>query len=118
MKPMTRILVYFLLPILAIVAYPPEMLAAASPLLLGLVLLLFISLGLLLWNGRSLMLTLAIFLQGLNVIIRLMMFYPNAVSKTGVWHPTWIVTCLLGLAISFWLVLRLDRVDVRATMIK
>lgn len=117
-----RVLLFFVLPIIAYLSYPPGMIAGnittGTITLISLVALLFIILGFLLQRGRNWALTLAIFLQGLNVIIRLMMLAPNSfdlASKTFNW--IYIVTNLLGLGISFYLMLRLDRTDVRVRMV-
>ncbi len=119
MKAFERILLFFILPIVAVLSFPPATLQNASVLMVGLALALFVGLGVLLWYGYSLMLTLTIFIQGMNVIIRLMMFFPNAVDKTtGAYNPMFIVTILFGLVLSFYLMLRLDRLDVRATMVR
>jgi surface polysaccharide O-acyltransferase-like enzyme len=66
--------------------------------------------------GQSTALTLGIFVQGLNVIIRLMMLFPN-LSKLGVYDIPWLITSLLSIGLSIYLVLRLDRTDVRVTLV-
>jgi hypothetical protein len=61
-------------------------------------------------------LTLSIFSQGFNVIIRLMMFFSHAVTLQGderITDIAWIVTAILAIAMSTWFLLRLDRPDVR-----
>ena len=79
---------------------------------------LFILLGIFLWQGRILALTFGIFLQGINVIVRLMMFFSNSFSPEGVVNTIFLVTSLAGVMLSIWLLLRLDRQDVRQTMIR
>jgi hypothetical protein len=118
---LNRILLFFVLPIIAFLSYPPGMLAGnisvGTITLIGLVVVFFIGLGFLLQNGRAWVLTLAIFLQGLNVIIRLMMLAPNSfdlASQTFDWP--YIVTNLFGLVLSFYLTLRLDQTDIRVQM--
>lgn len=110
-----RILLFFVLPILAILLFPPRTLLSGLP-VIGVAVILFVILGIFLWRGRSNILTLSIFLQGLNVIIRLMMFYSNII-KVGEFDPLYGITNILGLALSMYLLLRLDRVDVRSTMV-
>lgn len=112
-----RILLFFVLPIIAVLLYPPETLLAGLP-VIAVVIAFFIGVGIYLWRGRSLALTFAIFLQGMNVIIRLMMFFPNSISKDGVFNPTYAITCILGLLLSLYLVLRLDQGDVRVQMVQ
>lgn len=115
-------LIYYLLPIVALLSYPPTLLfsnfSIGVVLLLGLVIGLFIILGILLQKGRSSALTLAIFLQGLNVIIRLMMLFPNAYNASEqVFNWPYVFFNLFGMIISFYLMLRMDRSDIRVLMV-
>lgn len=111
-----RILFFFLLPIIAILSYPPATLLPGAG-VIALVALLLVGLGLLLMRGNTVALTFAIFLQGMNVIIRLMMFLSHAVpTDGGPADSVYILTSLLGLGLSIYLMLRLDANDIRATM--
>ncbi len=122
-----RILLYFVLPTLAPLLFPPDWLASlvmssGSLSITGLILLLlvvglFIFLGYMLMRGRSTALTLSIFLQGLNVIVRLMMFFPH-VYEQGKFSPLYVVFSILSIGLSMYLLMRLDKVDVRSTMVK
>lgn len=122
-----RILLYFVLPTLAPLLFPPDWLASlvmsgGSLSVTGLILLLlvvglFIFLGYLLMRGSSTALTLSIFLQGLNVIVRLMMFFPH-VFEQGTFSPLYVVSSILSIGLSMYLLMRLDKVDVRSTMVK
>ena len=116
MSPFTRLLLFIILPLIAVLSFSPETLAAALP-LLGVVAVVFVVLGFFLWRGRSLALTLAIFIQGLNIIVRLMMFFANAKPANGPWDVTFIVTSLFGIVVSAYLMFRLDQGDVRAQMV-
>jgi hypothetical protein len=115
MKPYLRALLFFVLPIIAVMSYPPEWLMSAIGVVI-VALAFFIFLGIMLMRGRHLALTFSIFVQGFNVIIRLMMFFPNGISSHGVYDYVYIVTCLIGLILSLWLLLRLDHDDVRLLM--
>lgn len=117
MKTFERILFFFILPIVAVLLYPPKTLGAGAGVMV-VVLVLFAILGYLLWRGFSLALTFSIFVQGMNVIIRLMMFFNSSVSAQGEANFVAIITILAGLALSFYLLLRLDRQDVRIQMIR
>ena len=112
-----RILLFFVLPILAVLLYPPDTLFG-SAIVLIVALAFFIGLGIFLWQGRSPALTFCIFIQGVNVIVRLMMFFSNSFSSDGVLNAVYFITCLAGMGLSIWLLLRLDRQDVRLTMIR
>ena len=111
-----RILLFFVLPIIAILAYPPAMLQKGIGLLFFVV-LVFAALGYLVWIGKSAALTMTIFLQGLNVIIRLMMFFSNAVKEGQTANIIYIIFSLGGIILSLYLMLRLDRGDVRIRMV-
>ncbi len=117
MTKLEKLFYFILLPIIAVLCYPPELLRAGTT-VLGILVAAMILLGILLWRGRSLALTFAIFLQGLNVIIRIMMILPNTVDKAGKVNLPMGLAMLIGLVISLYLVLRLDRIDVRRTMVR
>jgi hypothetical protein len=122
-----KLLLYFVLPTLAPLIFPPDWITGllfpggyvspAGVIGLLLVIALFIGLGFMLMGGSSSALTLAIFLQGLNVIVRLMMLFPRVYSQGG-YNIPYIVTTILSISLSMYLLLRLDRVDIRATMVK
>jgi hypothetical protein len=112
-----KFLFFFVLPAAAPLIYPPEMLLPNLP-IVGLVVVLFLTLGYFLWKGYALALTLSIFIQGLNVIIRVMMLFPNMVSPAGTYFPIYIVAALASIALSFYLLMRLDKTDVRVQMIR
>lgn len=116
MQPFQRILIFFVLPAIAPLLFPPEIIGGAW-IAIVLDVLLFAALGFALVRGRLTALTLSIFLQGLNVIVRLMMFFPNAATPDGSWLYANIITSVLSIAISMYLVLRLDQVDIRSKMI-
>jgi len=110
-----RLLLFFILPIIGIFCYPPSTLSGGLIVVLVAV-VLFIGLGFLMLQGRTLALTFCIFTQGMNVIIRIMMFFNNSFADNGAPNAAFLVASLIGMAISFWLIFRLDRQDVRLTM--
>jgi hypothetical protein len=115
MTVLKRILLFILLPTLAVLSFPPATITAAAeiiPIVAG----FFILIGFFLWRGKSLALTFAIFLQGMNVIVRLMLFFSHAVPKTGILDVPFAISMLIGLGLSLYLTLRLDRNDVRSMM--
>jgi len=120
MTTLQKILLFIVLPFLAPLILPFRFLklSGGGPILfLGFLLgICAVLMGPFLWRGKSTALTLAIFIQGINVVIRLMMFFPN-LSKLGVFDVAWLITSLLSMALSLYLVLRLDRTDVRVTMV-
>jgi hypothetical protein len=110
-----RILLFFVLPILGIFCYPPSTLSGGIIVVL-IVIALFVGLGFLMLQGRSLALTFSIFSQGMNVIIRMMMFFNNSFPAGGSADIAFLITSVAGMLLSFWLIFRLDRQDVRLTM--
>ena len=115
-----RLLPFALLQILPLLILPPALLISGGRINTGAIALVvalalvYVLLGWGLLRGRGWALTMSIFMQGMNVIVRLMMVFPNAVSEQGVWDLALIVLFLVSIAISAWLMVRLDRPDVRS----
>lgn len=117
MSNVQRLLLFVLLPMIAPMIFPPAMLTSGLALLPAVV-VLFGLLGWMVWRGRSAALTLLIFIQGLNVIIRLMMLLPHAGTRGGgTIDWIYILASLISIGLSMWLLLRLDRTDVRVQMV-
>jgi len=122
MKTYMRVLLFFVLPVIAPLLFPPDQLVEVVPaVLLGVATaVVALLIGFFQWRGYSLALTFNIFLQGFNVITRLMMGFSTAVTLGASGQPNvdflFIVLSLLSIGLSLWLLLRLDHVDVRALM--
>jgi hypothetical protein len=118
MKTPQRVLLFFILPLIGPLLYPPETLL---PGLLAVVIavVVFVAIGIFLWQGKQLALTFSIFLQGFNVIVRLLMFFSTSVTLVG-GKPTvdllYIILSVLSISLSMWVLLRLDRMDIHAQM--
>lgn len=113
-----KILLFFVIPIIAVpLIRPLQVILGSLEAAIIAIVVLFISLGFLLLRGNSTALTLSIFLQGLNVITYILMFFPNATYSDGTINIVYIITSLISMAISTYLVLRLDQVDVRTQMV-
>ena len=95
--------------------FPPALLADALP-LIAIVVAVMWGLGWMVWRRRTWALTLSIFIQGLNVIIRVMMLLSNAVSASGDVNLGFIVTSVLAIVVSWLFLYRLDNQDLRAAM--
>ena len=117
MPTIQKAMLFIILPTIAILSYAPQKLVEGMPTLLVIVGLMIL-LGVVLWRGRSLALTFAIFIQGLNVIVRIMMFFSFSISKEGVVSYPDMTAMVLGIILSMYLLLRLDKTDVRLTMVK
>lgn len=115
MKTWLKILLLFILPTLALISYPPKTLIGGWIAIL-LVVGLMVFLGFRIVKGDRLALTFMILLQGMNVVIRMMMFANNAMPAGGSVDVIYIFTSILGFILSFYLVVRLDRVDVRGLL--
>ena len=116
MSQYNKILFFFFLPILGILFYDPTTLVK-TPILIAIVVAFFALIGAFLLKGYATVLTFAIFLNGMNVIVRLLMLVSNAFTDKGVFQPGFAIFTFLGMVISFFLMLRLDKVDIRKTMI-
>lgn len=116
MSVLKKVLFFFLLPAIGMVFYPPSVIGSAYS-AIGIVFLFFFVLAAILWRGYSKALTFMIFLNGMNVIVRIMMLLSTTFSEDGVFNLTFLLFGVAGAAISFYMMLRLDKVDVRQTMI-
>ncbi len=121
MKTYTRALLFIVLPVIAPLLFPPSQFSKVDPVLLGGATAgVALVIGVFLWQGYSLALTFSIFLQGFNVITRLMIFLSTAVTLNANRQPQvdflFIGLSVLSIGISLWVLLRLDRVDVHAQM--
>jgi hypothetical protein len=119
MSKQLKLALIFFLQFIPIILYPPATLKG------GLVVILVVVAGMLamsyfLLRGRSWALKMSIFLQGFNVIIRLMMGFAHAMKPEnlgGGADVPLIITSILGIIISAWFLLRLDQPDVHATIV-
>jgi hypothetical protein len=117
MSTIQKILLFFVIPIIAAPLLRPLEVILGTVGAIITVVVLFLILGFFLLRGNSTALTLSIFLQGLNVITYIMMFFPNATFTDGTLNPVYIITALISMVLSIYLVLRLDQVDVRTQMV-
>ena len=100
---------------LPLLLFPPALLVDALPLIVIVVVVMW-GLSWMIWRKRTWALTLSIFIQGLNVIIRLMMLLSNAVNANGNYDIPFIVTSLLAIVVSWLFLYRLDNQDMHAAM--
>jgi membrane associated rhomboid family serine protease len=118
MNNITRLLLFFVLPLIAVLSYPPAIFSAGGgTYILIFVVVVFALLGFMLYRGSSRALTLSIFIQGMNVIIRIMMFFNQAVPSPGQINWSALFFSIIGLALSTYLMLRLDKPDIRARLV-
>lgn len=87
---------------------------------MGVVIAALLALGYFLMKGRAWALKMSIFVQGLNVIVRIMMGIAHAArpeSQGGGFDVALIITSLLGIIVSAWFLFRLDQPDIKATIV-
>ena len=109
----------FFLQWIPLLLYPPSTFESGLP-VVGVVIAALLALGFVMWRGRNWALTLAIFLQGFNVIVRLMMLLSHAVgpeSSGSTVDIQYIVASLIAMSLSSWYLYRLDQPDTRVVMI-
>lgn len=110
-------LIYFL-QFIPIILYPPTTLQGGWVVILAVIAGLM-ALGYFLVKGRAWALKMSIFIQGLNIIVRLMMGIAHAARPEnlgGGFDGPLIITSLLGIFISGWFMFRLDEPDIKATI--
>jgi hypothetical protein len=110
-----RIFLYFVLPLLAPILVPPELLIQGLGVIV-VIAVLFLTTSYFLYRGKSLALTFIIFLLGLNFIVRMMLFFSRTVSAQGAIDWAFAITSLLSMGLSFYLLFRLDQLDIRAEL--
>ncbi len=115
MKINNRILLFFVLPTLAPLILPPRILLSGIGAVAAVAAFLLVS-GYFLYRGEPQALTLVIFLQGLNVVIKMMLFFSTSVSEKGVADAIFAITALLSIGLSLYLLFRLDAVDIRSQL--
>jgi hypothetical protein len=92
--------------------FPPQVLGSAGIVLLILPVVLFALLGWALVRRRPWALTTSIFVQGFNIIIRIMMLLPRIVVK-GQLDVPWIVASVLAVILSGAFLLLLEKPEVQ-----
>lgn len=119
MSSKSKFALIFFLQFIPIVLYPPPT-SQSGWILMGVVIAGLLVFGYFLMKGRSWALKMSIFVQGLNIIVRLMMGFAHAVRPEklgGGFDFVLIITSLLGIAISAWFLFRLDQPDIKATIV-
>lgn len=113
MREYSRFLPVLIFQAVPLILFPPNLLQQGL-IAVGVVVLIFVGLGYAILRRRLWALTLSIMLQGLNIVVRMMMFFPNSVSTGGNWDLSYVLTNVLAIVLSSWFLLRLDRADFQA----
>lgn len=106
----TALILVAALQFLAPLCLPPRMLASISPVLWALVAALFLLLGIALLRRRAWGRLATIFVQGFNILVRLLVLLPNVVTKASggqssvdVWLlGTFLVSMLLSAVVLYY----------------
>jgi len=107
---------FLFLQFIPLLIFPPALLAGAL-VFVAIVVAVALGLAIMVWRGRTWALTMSIFLQGLNVIVRVMMLLPRAMSQTETVDVAFIITSVLAIAASWVFLYRFDRPELRAAMV-
>ncbi len=117
MLPLKQNALFLILQPLALLLFPPALLLAAGGLPIMIVVAMAWGLSWTIWRRRQWALTMSIFVQGLNVIARLMMLLSNAIAPTtGQFDIVFIITSVLAIILSGYILYRFDTPDMRAVM--
>jgi len=76
----SKLLLIYLFQIIPLLIFPLETLKSGL-VLVGIMVVVFTLLGYGLWRGRNWALSLSLTMQGFNVIVRLLMLFPNALMR-------------------------------------
>jgi hypothetical protein len=112
-----KLLPVILIQVIPLLIFPINFLVSGLPFVALLVLLYIGLIYALLKRGRTWAHSLSIFLQGLNIIVRVMMLFPNAVGADGQFNIPYILTNIVAILLSGWILLRLDQPDVRSILV-
>jgi hypothetical protein len=115
-----QLLLIYIFQIVPLLFFPLETLKSGV-VIVGILAIVFALLGYGLSRGRSWALSLSLTLQGFNVVVRLLMLFPNALMRlsTGgfVFDLTYLALSVVSIGLSLFFLLRLDRPDIRATIV-
>jgi len=115
-----NLLLVYIFQIIPLLIYPPETLKSGW-VAVAIMVVIFSGLGFGLWRGRNWALSLSLTMQGFNVIVRMLMLFPNAMSSLSdgskVFAVPYIALSVVSITLSLYFLLRLDRPDVRATIV-
>ena len=119
-SPMIKILVF---QIIAIILYPPTFFqqapqaAVLPPALFFLAVIAIIAIntgGLSPAVGRSSL----NFVQGVNIVVRMMMFFPNLKGPTGAWNWVLLIMQIIAIGLSWYTMIQIEKYPVNALVLK
>jgi hypothetical protein len=115
-----QLLLIYIFQIVPLLIFPLETLKSGV-VVVGILAIVFALLGYGLLRGRNWALSLSITLQGFNVVVRLLMLFPNALMRLPeggfVFDLPYLALSVVSIALSLFFLLRLDRPDIRSTIV-
>lgn len=105
--------------IVALLIMPPSVLASISPVIWGVVVLLFALLGWGLLRRKAWARIASIFIQGFSIIVHLLVLLPNAKAGgtlASPWDFTFIITTIASMAVSAAILYYIDQPDIQAIL--
>ncbi len=110
------------LQVIAVLIYPLSFFRASpqAQVLPPALLLLFVA-ALVAMNTGALNLTAGrtslVFVQGINIIVRLMMFMPNLKNGDGQWYWSFMVTQIIAMALSWYTITQMEKRQPRSLLL-
>ena len=110
----TQLIVLLVLQVVAVILFPPAFFQQApQAAVLPPALLILFALALIAMNngwmtaiaGRSSL----IFVQGINIVVRLMMLFPNLINAAGNWDWLLLIFQIIAMALSWYTMTRMEK---------
>ena len=101
---------------IAVIVLPPRVLAGMAPALWVAIAALFGVLGLSLYRQQAWARVASVFVQGMNIIVRLLTLLGNVVTPEGAIDVPLLVTTLVAGALSALVLVEIDRPEIRMAM--
>jgi len=98
---------------IAVIVLPPRILAGMAPALWVAIAALFGVLGLGLYRQQAWARVASVFVQGMNIIVRLLTLLGNVVTPEGTTDVSLLVTTLVAGALSALILVQIDRPEIR-----
>ncbi|MCE5259921.1 MAG: hypothetical protein LLG44_12830 [Chloroflexi bacterium] len=105
--------------IIAVLIMPPSVIASISPIIWGVILLIFALLGLSLLRRRAWARIASIFIQGFSIIVRLLIILPNAklgTDPSSPWNFQMLITSIVSMAFSAVVLYYIDKPEVQTLL--
>ncbi|MDY0018512.1 MAG: hypothetical protein RBT47_00770 [Anaerolineae bacterium] len=117
------LIVLLALQVVALIVYPPSFFdTAAQAAVLPPIFLLLMLLALIGMNTGTLTPILGrvslVFIQGINLVIRLMMLFPNLLNPDGSWDIAFLIAEFVGLGLSWYVINQMETRPVNTLLLR